>query len=226
MMCLFLKNFWLLVCVMPLVLLQSGREGGRMKPTEIQPHIEIMGHILNSMLDGFGAFRSLAQRKITSAGIVTQTTANGDLMVDPNSWLSLRRVIGALEEIGREIGGDVLARCGKAVIGNAVFPPTINSAESCLESIQISYRMNHRSRGVSYLELDERSATQEIGDYSSQMLAPRRFRVVSRAVYPCQFDQGLLLGLVQKFERQARITHDDGSCRRRGGEACAYLISW
>jgi hypothetical protein len=197
-----------------------------MKPTEIQPHIEIMGHILNSMLDGFGAFRSLAQRKIISAGIVTKTTASGDLTVDPNAWLSLRQVIGALDEIGREIGGDVLARCGKAVIGNAVFPPTITTAETCLESIQISYRMNHRSRGIPYMELDPQIAVQEIGDYSPQMLAPRRFRMVSRSAYPCQFDQGLLLGLVQKFERQARIVHDDGPCRRRGGDTCAYLIAW
>jgi hypothetical protein len=198
-----------------------------MKLTDVKSNVEVSGNSLNSMLSGFGTFRSLAQRKIVDAGLVPRPSTPGTFTVDPTTWLPLRRVLDVFNEVGREIGGDVLLRVGRGVIDNAVFPPTINSVETCIESVQIAYRLNHRRNGKPYIEQEEKAIVDDIGYYAPQRLAgERRYRVVSRTVYPCRFDQGVLLGLAQKFEPRARVAHDDGPCRARDGEHCAYIITW
>jgi hypothetical protein len=48
--------------------------------------------------------------------------------------------------------------------------------------------------------------------------------------YPCEFDEGLLDALTERFRPPdaffIRIEHEPGTCRQRGDKSCTYNLAW
>jgi hypothetical protein len=55
----------------------------------------------------------------------------------------------------------------------------------------------------------------------------RKIVSVCENPYPCEFDRGILMGFAMRFEKLARVLHDDrAACRRAGGKSCTYTVAW
>jgi hypothetical protein len=88
--------------------------------------------------------------------------------------------------------------------------------------------MNHRKKGKVMFDPASGQKLDGIGAYG---YAPadreRKITCVCDNPYPCDFDRGLITGFAQRFERQARINHDDRApCRKTGGDSCTYVVTW
>ena len=65
--------------------------------------------------------------------------------------------------------------------------------------------------------------TKGIGSYGTSDSGPRKITAVCENPYPCDFDRGLLSAVATRFERAARVTHDDAApCRKTGANSCTY----
>ena len=66
-----------------------------------------------------------------------------------------------------------------------------------------------------------------IGNYASTEAGPRKVTLVCDNPYPCDFDRGIITAVAQRFERAARVTHDDhAACRKTGASSCTYHVTW
>ena len=66
-----------------------------------------------------------------------------------------------------------------------------------------------------------------IGHYTAQPAGDRKIVCIAENPYPCDFDRGLITAMAARFERGARVIHDDTApCRKKGADSCKFLISW
>ena len=71
-----------------------------------------------------------------------------------------------------------------------------------------------------------RVMTEGIGHYRFERRGDKERAVIAKNPYPCDFDFGIVTGDVARFAPQGRVVHDDRSpCRKKGADACTYLIT-
>jgi hypothetical protein len=46
------------------------------------------------------------------------------------------------------------------------------------------------------------------------------------ALYPCGYTGGICEGLALLFDPKAKMTHDPKACRKKGAQACTYVITY
>jgi len=170
-------------------------------------NVEVNGQTVLAIVNGMGAFRSVALEILKSHNIDNPKAG---------SWYPQQAWLDAFKEIKGRIGTATLFQIGQKIPENAELPPQIDSIEKALESIDVAYHMNHRGG--------------EIGRYAYSKLGPNQGKLVSANPYPCEFDLGLVTSFARRFSpvgHPARVAHDDAQpCRRKGGGSCTYLVSW
>jgi hypothetical protein len=184
---------------------------------------EVSGNLLQSIVEGFRNYPSVAMKYMAKHGIVKGTAA-----VDPTGWYPVGPWIAALESMLTEVGANSMYKIGKSVPENAVFPPHIKDVRSAIESIDAAYRMNHRKRGVMMFDPATGKKLDGIGRYGYEPAADEN-KVISVCdnPYPCDLDRGLIAAMATRFEATARTEHDnDAPCRKKGGASCTYVIFW
>ncbi len=144
-------------------------------------------------------------------------------------WYPLAPWLDALHDIAASVGPNKMYEIGRQVPKNAPFPATISDVRSALGSVDIAYHMNHRRDGQIMFEPATSTMLEGIGHYWA-VAGEGKSRVVvecREVPYPCEFDRGLLVVLATRFEPNATVKHTaDSKCRRNGGDACKYLVSW
>jgi hypothetical protein len=173
-------------------------------------HVEVYGQSVQAIINAMEFLKLKAQRVLASHGIQP---------LEPDKWYPLQSVVESFNDILRQVGPHTTRSIGRAVPKSAVFPPAIASFESALASLDQAYRMNHRGSG-------------DIGSYRYQNQAglERTGRMVCDNPYPCEFDQGIIEALYDRFQPEGsfllRIEHDPSGCRAKGARACTYHLKW
>ncbi|HEX8700929.1 MAG TPA: hypothetical protein VF815_18940 [Myxococcaceae bacterium] len=170
--------------------------------------IEVRGQGVLSLIDAMALFREHAQKILDSHGLT---------VVDDKQWYPLKRVLDALHLIEEKIGPNTLKAVGRNIPGRVLLPPNITTVEQALGTLDVAYKMNHRSQGYT-------------GSYGYLALAPRSGQIISDSPYPCSFDEGLLEGVSERFRPRdsiwLRIEHDGRGCRKNGAASCTYRVTW
>jgi hypothetical protein len=173
-----------------------------------EPGVEVIGRTVYTIVAAMGVTRSLALLILRQNGIDNP---------QPAEWYSQQAWLDAFRDISRQLGGPSLWKIGLKIPENAIFPPEIDSLEGALRSIDVAYHMNHRGG--------------EIGHYTLQEFGANSAVMVCNNPYPCDFDRGIIEAMANRFRPHpgsaVRVAHDDSQpCRKTGGDACTYLLSW
>jgi hypothetical protein len=135
----------------------------------------------------------------------------------PGRWYAQQAWLDVFKAIALKIGDRSLTAIGRKIPENAQWPPTVDTLEKALASIDVAYHMNHRGG--------------EIGSYRFEMTGARSGRMVCNNPYPCAFDRGLVTAVGARFKpadvAAVLVRHDDTQpCRAKSADACTYRIQW
>lgn len=193
----------------------------------LEPGIEVFGGFVDSVVEAFKLFPSVALKRLTSNGIGT-IGARGEISIDRQGWYPLEKWLAAYEDIANSVGQRAMYQIGQQIPKNAVLPPSVNDIHSSIAAVDIGYHMNHRKNGRVMFDPTTGQKTKGLGSYGYRPVqGERRIVSICENPYPCDFDRGVLTAFANRFERLARVQHDDRApCRKTGGESCTYTISW
>jgi hypothetical protein len=170
--------------------------------------VEVYGRSVLALVNAMEFLKLKAQRILNAHGIEA---------LEPEQWYSMRNVLESFEDILKQVGPHTTRAIGHALPKNAVFPPQIDSFESALASLDQAYRMNHRGSG-------------DIGSYRVLPDEARCATMVCDNPYPCEFDQGIMEALYDRFPPKGsfrlRIEHNPSGCRAKGAHSCTYHLKW
>lgn len=192
----------------------------------VSPDLQVLGAAVNSIVEGFGAFRILASRSLTDVDIGT-IDARGAFHLDKAAWYSLADYLRAYSRIERDLGSSFVYSAGLTIPRTALFPAAIHDVETATRSIDVAYHMNHGRNGEALF--DEKTGTmgEGIGHYHVQSAGARLLRIVCENPYPCDFDRGIVEAMAKRFEPSAKVLHDPKqACRKFGGESCTFQVEW
>ena len=172
------------------------------------PGVEVNGETVLSVVAGLAGSEAMARQILAEVGIADP---------QPGKWYRQQAWLDAFKRIAEEVGPRTLQNIGKTIPENAQWPPTVNSIETALPSIDVAYHMNHRGG--------------DIGSYAYQKTGDRTARMVCRNPYPCEFDHGIVMSVAKRFKpagvAAVNTMHDNSQpCRSAGGDSCTYLVQW
>lgn len=183
---------------------------GHMSQNTVPHNVEVSGHAIASVLAAMEFTRSRAMKILAEQGIP---------VFQPEDWYPLQNTVNAYHALGEKIGLNTLKEAGRRIPATAKFPPTIDSVESALRSLEVAYQMNHRGQ-----------VGDNIGHYRFEPRSERSGSMVCDNPYPCDFDQGIIEALCERFRPPGpvwpRVEHDPKSCRKSGEASCTYLVQW
>lgn len=191
---------------------------------------QVLGQNLQNMKDGFGQFSLLASALLLEEGL-GDADENGLAKYEPTKWYPLKSHLRAFHRIRQEYGGLILKQVGEFVPKGAVFPPTVTDITSALAAIDVAYHLNHGTDHKPLLKMESGQILdwkEGIGHYKITPVAGQKKIVcVCDNPYPCDFDQGLILAMAQRFQPSATLVHDNPSvCRTKGAKSCSYTVTW
>jgi hypothetical protein len=191
-----------------------------------EPGIEVWGISLDAFVEAFKLFPSIALKRLAAGGIGTMR--GKDVVVDKDAWYPQDKWLAVFESLASEIGPRALLQIGQNVPKHAPFPPTITNIHSAIAALNVAYHMNHRKQGKVMADPATGKLMSGIGSYGyAPVPGERRIVSVCENPYPCDFDRGIITALASRFEKTAKVTHDDGApCRKQGADSCRFVISW
>ncbi|MEM9073447.1 MAG: hypothetical protein AAGE52_33385 [Myxococcota bacterium] len=167
------------------------------------PGVEVAGRTLFSVVEAAGAFRSLAIEILADQGIKH---------IREDEWYSQQAFLNAFREIRERVGSTTLRRIGSLVPAIAQLPPA-DDMTAALKMLNLGYEMNHRNG--------------PIGRYEYEPISSNEGRMICENPYPCEFDEGLLEGVLKLYgAKLGKVSHAPGPCRSRGDDVCHYFVSW
>jgi hypothetical protein len=174
------------------------------------PAVEIWGASLLGMVEGLvsaGAPRDEVLAALAQGGILDP---------DREGWYSQQGLLDTLRKAGERYGEDALRAAGRAIPVHSRFPPEVDSLDRALLTLDLAYQVNHRGG--------------RIGHYACKSLGSRRMELFCDNPYGCALDLGILDALLARHghgEAVCRLRHAPGTtCRKEGGRACIYHVTW
>lgn len=134
---------------------------------------------------------------------------------EAGKWYKQQDWLNAFKEISEKVGEATLNNVGKKIPEKAQWPPEIDDIEKGLSSIDVAYHMNHRNG--------------DIGNYQYSKTGVRSAVITCDNPYPCAFDKGIIQAVARRFAPRESIIHVDHKskgCRNKGGQSCAYEVTW
>jgi hypothetical protein len=167
------------------------------------PTIQVSKVPLLAMLAALGTVRPIADGILKEQGVRQP-------MDRPQYPLQLS--LDVLKAVHDKIGPNTINLVGRKIPEHLAFPEHLDTVEAALGALDYMYKANH-SGGPS-------------GGWTAEVQGDRKIRLTNSTPYPCDFDQGLVQGVAQLFDRTASVAHEPGACRKDGAEACAYVVRW
>jgi hypothetical protein len=189
---------------------RTGKPLERMVMAEFQPFqdgVEVTGECVLAIVEAC----------MVKSKILEILEENGIENPKAGQWYPQIAWLNAFHTIADTIGRNTLDMIGRKIPEMALFPPEIDSLVKAMLTIDEAYHMNHRYG--------------EIGSYDFELTEGKSGKMTCRNPYPCEFDRGIIEAMAQRFKPLAsdavHVTHDsDAPCRKNGGEACTYIITW
>jgi hypothetical protein len=185
----------------------------------INKEVEVNGQTILSVVKGMPGYETTALNILAGKGIKNP---------QEETWYSQQAWLDAFKEIAEKIGTNTLRSIGAKIIESAKWPPTVNSVETALSSIDIAYHMNHRIAGKALFDGATGKLSEGIGHYTFEKIRIGEYKVTCENPYPCDFDKGLLKGAVEKFkiagQRVEFMENVKVGCRNNGSAKCTYHV--
>jgi hypothetical protein len=180
---------------------------------------EVNGQTIMSLVKGMSGFETTASNILKKHGIAD---------LNEQGWYPQQAWLDAFREIADKIGSQTLITIGTQIVESAQWPPSVNSVESALASVDVAYHMNHRINGRVLFDPKTGVMLEGIGHYYFEKVSNNEFKVTCDNPYPCDFDKGILKGVVNKFKpTNSKAEFFESSkvvCRKTGGGKCIHLI--
>jgi hypothetical protein len=184
--------------------------------------VEVNGQTVLSVVAGMSAMPSF---KATALKILS---TNGIDDPKADKWYPQQAWLNAFKEIAEKVGALTLQSIGKKVPESAQWPPSVNSIETALASVDVAYHMNHRLNGKVMFDPATGKMTEGIGHYGFEKIGAKKAKMICKNPYPSDFDRGLVEAVRKKFAPPgafATVTViEDG--RKNGGESSTYSVEW
>jgi hypothetical protein len=195
------------------------------KPFE--PGIDVYGSSIDAIVDAFKLFPSVVLKRLVNHGIGV-ASGKGEVHIDRDAWYPQANWLAAFENIANTVGTRALFQIGQHVPKHAVFPPTVTDIHRGVASVDVAYHMNHRKNGRPMFDPSTGQRMPGIGNYGyAAEKGERKITSVCENPYPCDFDKGILTAIAGRFEKTARVLHDERApCRKNGADSCTYSIVW
>jgi hypothetical protein len=179
-----------------------------MTRSTLSDQVEVYGKSVQAIINAMEFLKLKARQVLSSHGISP---------LEPEKWYPINAVLDSFNDILKQVGPHTTRSIGRCIPQSAEFPPFINSFETALGGLDQAYRMNHRGKG-------------DIGSYRYQHGMGNTATMVCDNPYPCEFDQGIIEALYDRFQPKGsirlRIEHGPGGCRAKGSRACTYQLKW
>ncbi len=181
---------------------------------------EVLGRVVKAAIEGARFVRGNVLFKVLSK------IDSHEYILD--NWYPLKDILMDLYNADKHLGPFTLKKIGKNIPLYASWPADINNLQEALESIDYAYHMNHRYHGEIMFDMRTGEMLEGIGHYTFKKIADNKFKIVADNLYPCDFDRGIIEAVASKFRPYdislISITHDKGSCRKRGDKFCSYTV--
>lgn len=170
--------------------------------------VEVQSGTARALMEALGLLSQETRRILAEHGIPSLVQ---------QEWYPIQTLLKCLSDIRSQMGPYTLHSLGRLSAQHIAFLPTVGSFPAALASLDQAYQTRHRGQG-------------NVGGYHSQPQGGRSARVRCDNPYPCEYDQGLLESLFERFPPQEafrlRFTHASGDCRTQGAPACLYQLHW
>ena len=171
--------------------------------------ITVRRGVVDAFLAAFWPYKTRGER------VVCRHLGIDRLGSDPEESFPASHFLAAMSELQDQFGAPFMRKVGSIIFDNAVFPPGIDNVAKGMELVHTAYYMNHS---------DE--AKGRIGGYHWHPTSARAGKMLCDNPYPCAFDLGIIETIARRFEPEAKVAHEPGTCRHQAGDACAYAVEW
>lgn len=192
---------------------------------------QVFGGTVLTFIEGFSTFTLLAHQFLMDEQVGTSDAA-GNFVIDKEKLYPMPNLLRAFARMGREFGDLPLYRAGLTIQKNAAYPPSMLSLSlvDAIPFLDVGYYLNHACRdGLPLFDVtkNEMRYSGGIGHYSLKGVPGKKeIKGFVDAPYPCPYGHGVILGVAQRFQPSATVTHDSGPCRKNGDKACFYTVKW
>ena len=170
--------------------------------SEKYSHIQASGEDISSVVRGISA-------EALCKVLLNKYELNN---VQKGQYYPVNNYLSLLYDIEKRMPA-VLKNIGKSIISEALFPPDVTIFEEALVAADTGYYMNHLG-----------AEKDEIGHYLFEKKSEKHFHMIVDSPYPCIFDEGVILGIAEKFNEEISLKHDGDACRSKGDQQCNYHI--
>lgn len=191
----------------------------------IEPNIEIIGQALSFTIAGFRIMPSVGMRYLEKFNL-TRRGVDGKPKLELDGWYPQQSWLDCFAAIYREVGANTTMEMGRQLGMNYPVPDNIKDPHAAMKWLDPGYHLAHRKKGRPMFNPVLGDMAEGIGHYGYRRDGERDIRSTCDNPYPCDFDLGLLTGMMQRFAARARVTHAEGKCRKSGADSCTYHISW
>jgi hypothetical protein len=190
----------------------------------------ILGSNVQTILDGFGTFTLLASKILLDLGLGTEDSQGiGLVKLIPTQWYPLPAWIRAWERIQAEFGDYTVKQAGLCIPKRATraTDSQMSDIETAFKQLDAAYHLNHAKNGVAMYNPKTGQKVEGIGHYHARAGTSREQIIVDvDSVSPCAFSTGIVEGITQLFDVNAKVTHDPKTCRKNGARACTFNITY
>jgi hypothetical protein len=191
---------------------------------------QILGSNVSVILDGFGSFTLLASKILLESGLgKIDAEGVGMAVLEPEKWYPLDAFLRAFDRIQNEFGEFTLRQAGLYMHKKATpaSDTTFKDISSAFATLDMGYHYNHAKNNQAMFNPQTGQMTEGIGHFKARTVPGKnQVHCDADSVYPCAFQEGIVQGLAQRFDPQARVTHDAKSCRKKGAATDTYTITW
>lgn len=169
--------------------------------------VEVCGESVLSFLEGVGVYAPTVKKMLGDNGIKDP---------QPGQWYPQQAFLNGFKMVADKTGPAVMKNIGKSIPEHAKWPPSVNSIETGLLSVDVAYHMNHRKGNI--------------GSYKMNKVNPRSVTMVCNNPYPDNFDFGLIESVAKKFSKtgeKPKVKIDDSKPQRdNGADSTTYVVDW
>ena len=170
--------------------------------------IMVHGETARMVIDGLGELKKRARHILSEYGLERPR---------PDQWYPFEDLAKLLGEVATHSGPFTLYNAGTYVADSMSFPPQVDSIGRALCWLGSAHETTH--------------CGEELGAYTIEETEMGSVTVISRSLYPCDFDRGLIETTARRFRpaqsRRVSLMHYESSpCRKTGGKCCMYSVKW
>jgi hypothetical protein len=187
------------------------------------PYYDVWGVPLLAYAHAFRQYPTVLEKYFSKLGI----SGNLDPEVLKSQYVPMTAWVKSTHDIVDEVGASTVYSIGKKIPDTAPLPPGTDDIKAVLMGVDISFHMHHRKDGVVMFDPATGTMLEGIGHYHCELQGGgTSAHLTCDNPYPCDLDRGIIAGFAARFEPAVSVSHATSACRKKGDNACVYLVQW